>query len=109
LRYGSHSALSFGGFSRHLSWQRKRRAISRRRLALGTEIAAAPGNNRAPDQGGTAVAALTFAPISAMVALIFTRLALGVKEIGDRRAADRDGFLEDFPQHAMQLLQLFFF
>jgi hypothetical protein len=41
-----------------------------------------------------------------MVALIFSRLAVGVKEVGNRGAAGGDGFVQDVLQRSVQLAEL---
>jgi len=76
-------------------------------LALGAEITAPASHDRAADLRSTAITRLSLAVIGAMVALIFSRLAFGVKKIGNGRAAQDDGFAQDFLQHAAQRGGLF--
>src|SRR5258707_14999958 len=71
---------------------------TRRGLALRAEIAAAAGNNHTPDRRPAAVAAVSFASIRPIVPLIFSRLALDVKQIGNRRPARQNRL----PQNPLQ-------
>jgi hypothetical protein len=75
-------------------------------LAPRTKIAAASGDNRAPNRRTATITGLTFASVRAMVALIFSRLAVGVKEVGNRGAAGGDGFVQDVLQRSVQLAEL---
>src|SRR5260370_15159820 len=72
-------------------------------LAFRAEIAAASCDNHSPNRRATAVTALPFASICPMVPLIFSRLPLGVKKIGNRRPARQNrlpqNVLQDPPQH----------
>src|SRR5712671_2583089 len=80
---------------------------TRRRLALRAKMAAAPRHNHSPDRRPAAETALSFASIHPMVPLIFSRLALGVKKIGNRRPARQNRFAQDILQHPPQHLRLF--
>src|SRR5580704_4548669 len=95
-------SYSFRGLLSRLSWQLQSSASLRRRLTLWTEITATPRDNRAPDHSAAAITGLALAPVGTMVALIFARLAFGVKKIGDGRAAHNNRFLQDFTKYAMQ-------
>src|SRR4029077_18985810 len=79
-------------------------ALRRRRrgLALGTKKTASPGDEHSPNHCCAAKTALPFASVSAMAPLIFSRLALGVKEIGNGGAARQNGFLQDVLQDLAQ-------
>jgi hypothetical protein len=54
---------------------------SGRALALRAEIAASSRNNDAPNRRPAPITQLPFSSIGAMMALIFSRLAVGVKKI----------------------------
>ena len=69
-----------------------------RRLAQRAKVAAAAGDEGAPNQRVTAKTRLPFTSVCPVAALISSRLAAGVKKIGNRRAAHRDGALQDFPK-----------
>src|SRR6202040_192736 len=75
-------------------------------LALRAKITAAAGNDRAQDRRFAAVAAFSFPPVSPMVALIFSRLAIGVKKIGNRRATHHNGFLKNVLKRLAQRRRL---
>jgi len=83
-------------------WQRQRTASARRRLAFRTEIAASSGDDGAPDQRLATVTTFSLAGIRPMVPLIFSRLARGVKKIGNGGSAQHNRFTQDLLQHAPQ-------
>src|SRR5713226_2823220 len=89
-----------------LLWERRRGESARRRLAFRAEVTAPPRHNRAPYGRSAAVTVLSLASIRTMVPLIFSRLALGVKKIGNGRSAQRNRFLQNFAQYAPQGLRL---
>src|SRR6266849_10420355 len=87
--------------------QRQHRDAARRRLALWTKIAASSCYNRAPNRRLATAAVFSFASVRAMVPLIFSRLALRVKKIGNRGPAQNNRFLQNVSQCAAQCLRLF--
>ena len=82
------------------------RGTSGRPLATWAKIAASPGHNRSPDRCSAPVARLPFSSIHPMAPLIFSRLAFGVKKIGDRRPAHRDCFFQNSPERVVQCFGL---
>src|SRR4029077_4893239 len=70
----------------------------RQRLAPGTKITASPRDNRAANRRLAAMALFSLASVCPLAPLIFSRLAFGVKKIGDRRPAQDDRF----PQNILQ-------
>src|ERR1700722_20502882 len=79
-------------------------ALARRRLALRAKIAASSRNDDAPDRCAAPIARLPFSSVSSMMALIFSRLAVGVKKIRNGRAAHDDGAIQNILQHSAQCL-----
>src|SRR3981189_2303587 len=69
-------------------------------------MAAAPRDHPSPDRRPTTETALSFASIHPMMPLIFSRLALGVKKIGNRRPARRNCLPQNVLQHSPQHLRL---
>src|SRR6266478_6250543 len=97
--------LAFSCFS--APRQRQRYEPARRTLAPWTKIAAAPRNNRAPNRRFAPIAVFSLASVGPVVPLIFSRLAVGVKKIRNRRSSKRDCSPQNILQHAAQRLRLF--
>lgn len=75
---------------------------ARQALALGAEVAAAAGDNHAPNLRATAVTSKALAAVSAMLLLVFAWLAHGIEEIGNGGAALGDGAPQDFLKLAVE-------
>src|SRR6267154_682211 len=82
-------------------------ARTRRWLALRAKVAAPPCDNQSPDRRPATETALPFAPVHPMMPLIFSRLALGVKKIGNRRPARQNCLPQNVLQNTSQHLRLF--
>src|ERR1700676_95704 len=96
FRFLSSNSLSAPRFLRPGFW-----------LATWAKMAAASRDDDAANRGAAAIARLAFAAVNAMAALIFTRLAGGVKEVGDRRSTHGDGMTQNLLQCVAQFLSLF--
>ena len=80
---------------------------TRCRLALRTKIAASAGNDDTPNRRAAPIATFPFSPIGSMAPLIFSRLAIRVKKIGNGRSSHHDGFSQNVLQHLAQCFRFF--
>jgi hypothetical protein len=75
-------------------------------LAMRAKIAASARHNHTADQRLAPRATFSFSSVHAMVPLIFSRLAIRVKKVRDRRPSQHDRLLQNVLECPVQLFHL---